>query len=111
MTTSSSTTVIPDGKQRCDTPDWCDLHRNVVSQYAVHWKAIGAELGLEHYHISNISEDHCNRTEDGCAEMLKRWLDDGTSPTWGRLDDAISEVINRKQLYHLHSIHLMAVMH
>ena len=75
-----------------DTPDWRDLHRNVVSQYAVHWEAIAAELGLEHYHIANISKDYHNRTEDGCAAMLKRWLNDGTSPTWGTLDDAIKRV-------------------
>ena len=76
-----------------DTPDWRDLHRNVVSQYAVHWEAIAAELGLEHYHIANISKDHHNRTEDGCAAMLKKWLNDGTSPTWGTLDDAINRVL------------------
>ena len=81
-----------------DTPDWRDLHNNVVSQYAVHWKAIGAELGLEHYHIANISEDHRNRTEDGCAAMLMKWLHLGTSPTWGVLDDTINKIVRQKGL-------------
>ena len=76
-----------------DTPDWRDLHRNVVSQYAVHWKAIAAELGLEHYHIANIYENHHHNIEDACATMLRKWLDDGTSPTWGTLDDAINRVL------------------
>ena len=80
-----------------DTPDWRDLHSNVVSQYAVHWEAIGAELGLEHYRIANISKDHRNSTEDGCAAMLMKWLQLGTSTTWGTLDDAISK-IRRKNI-------------
>ena len=66
-----------------------------MSQYAVHWEAIGAELGLEHYHIANISKDHHNRTEDGCAAMLMKWLQLGTSTTWGTLDDAIHNVIRK----------------
>jgi len=64
-----------------------------VSQYAIHWKAIAAELGLEHYHIANINENHHHNIEDGCATMLRKWLDDGTSPTWGALDDAINRVL------------------
>ena len=79
-----------------DTPDWRDLHSSVVSQYAVHWEAIGAELGLEYYHIANISEDHHNRTEKGCTAMLMKWLQLGDSPTWGRLDDAINKIIKQK---------------
>jgi len=79
-----------------DKPDWRDLHSNVVSQYAAHWEAIGAELGLELYHIDNISKDHHNRTEDGCTAMLKKWLEMGTSPSWGTLDDAIRKVLHRK---------------
>jgi len=66
-----------------------------VSQYAVHWEAIGAELGLEHYHIANIAKDHHNRTEDGCAAMLMKWLKMGTSPTWGTLDNAINRITRR----------------
>jgi len=64
-----------------------------VSRYAVHWQAIAAELGLEHYHIANISKDHHNRTEDGCAAMLRRWYNGIKSPKWGTLDDAINRVL------------------
>ena len=64
-----------------------------MSRYAVHWQAIAAELGLEHYHIANISKDHHNRTEDGCAAMLRRWYNGIKSPTWGTLDDAINRVL------------------
>ena len=69
-----------------------------MPQYAVHWEAIAAELGLEHYHIANISKDHHLRTEDGCAAMLRKWLNDGTSPTWGTLDDAINKIVMEKAL-------------
>ena len=68
-----------------------------MSQYAAHWEAIGAELGLEHYQIANISKDHHHRIEEGCAAMLTKWLQMGYTPTWGTLEDAISEVIRRKQ--------------
>ena len=64
------------------------IYTGMLSQYAVHWEAIAAELGLEHYHIAKISKDYHNRTEDGCAAMLRRWLNHGASPTWGTLDDA-----------------------
>jgi len=80
-----------------DKPDWRDLLSNIVSQYAVHWEAIGAELGLEHYHIANISKDYHNRAEDGCAAMLMKWLEMGSSPTWGTLDDAIDKIMKSKK--------------
>jgi len=115
--TSSHVAIIPDGKQSepdktnviqlfnlsCkqlsigdDTPDWRDLLSSVVSQYAVHWEEIGAELGLEHYHIANISRDNHSRAENGCTAMLMKWLQLGTSPTWGTLDDAINKMKKRK---------------
>jgi len=80
-----------------DKPDWRDLHSNVVSQYAVHWEAIGAELGLKHHHIANILEDHQNRIEKACSAMMRKWLDMGSSPTWGTLDDAIDKIMKEKK--------------
>ena len=115
--TSSHVSIIPDGKQSEpnktngiqlfnlsykqlsigeDIPDWRDLISKVVPQYAVHWEAIGAELGLKHYHIANISRDNHSRAEDGCTAMLMKWLQLGASPTWGTLDDAINKVKKEK---------------
>jgi len=74
-----------------------------VSQYAVHWDAIGAELGLEHFHIDIIAEDHQNRVEKCCAAMLKKWLEMGTSPTWGTLDDTIISITSKSEAIGMHT--------
>ena len=67
-----------------------DLYINVITQYAAHWEALGAFLGLKDYEIANISKDYANRGSiEGCAAMLMKWLQSGDQPTWGRLDDAI----------------------
>ena len=73
-----------------------DLLTNVVQQYAVHWEELGLKLGLEEYHINNINEDNANRrdrqVETCCTDMLKKWLREIPSPTWGKLDNVIKSL-------------------
>ena len=83
----SSLSLVPPGDDR---PELGDLYINVIPQYAAHWKALGAILGLKVYEIDNISKDYANRSYEGCAAMMMRWLQSGDQPTWGKLDDAIS---------------------
>ena len=65
-----------------------DLHRYIVQQYAANWDSLGLELGLERFHIDNITRD--NRCVAACCkEMLNKWLQIDASATWGKLDDAI----------------------
>ena len=67
-----------------------DLYINVIPQYAARWKALGAILGLKDYEIDNISEDYANRSYEGCAAMLMKWLRKDLTASWGKLDDAIN---------------------
>ena len=78
-----------------DKPDFCDLLSRVVYKYAVHWEQLGLELGLERYHIANISYNNKHnpkRAEDCCAAMLEQWLREIPSPTWGKLSDVIKNI-------------------
>ena len=66
-----------------------DLTINVIPQYAAHWEALGAILGLKDYEIAVISKDNSNQSTEGCTEMLRKWLQSVNQPTWGKLDDAV----------------------
>ena len=73
-----------------------DLQSNIVRQYAVQWKELGLELGLENCDIINISENNSSRkqrqAEVCCYQMLQKWLEIDPSATWGKLDDAIKNI-------------------
>ena len=72
-----------------------DLNRYVVEQQAAQWERLGLELGLNDYHIANISKDNehnPNRSVTCCREMLQKWLDMDPSATWSKLDDAVEKV-------------------
>ena len=69
----------------------------MVEQYAIHWRQLGAELGLKGYHIANITENNASRqlrlVEHCCYQMLQKWLHIDPSATWGKLDDAVKIII------------------
>ena len=44
-----------------DVPTAKELNNHVVEQYAIHWRQLGAELGLKDYHIANITENNASR--------------------------------------------------
>ena len=83
-----------------DKPRLPDLLTCIIEQYAVHWKELGLKLGLKEYQLANISEDNANRksrqAEVCCREMLKEWLQEISTPTWGKLDDAIKQITDSK---------------
>ena len=78
---------VPTGDDR---PELGDLFVNVIPQYAAHWEAFSAILGLKDHEIAAISNDNANQSTEGCAAMLRKWLQSVDQPTWGKLDDAIS---------------------
>ena len=69
-----------------------ELSLHIIHQYASHWKDLGALLGLEDYHIANIAKDYPCDSVDACRKMLMLWLQHVPSPTWGKLDDAITSL-------------------
>ena len=83
-----------------DTPQLTDLLTYIIEQYGVHWRKLGLKLGLKEYQLANISEDNANRksrqAEVCCREMLEKWLQEISTPTWGKLDDAIKQIPNSK---------------
>ena len=72
-----------------------DLTINVIPQYAAHWEALGAILGLKDYEIAVITKDNANRSTEGCTAMLMKWLQSVDQPTWGKLDDAVKLLTSR----------------
>lgn len=108
-----------------ERPNMRDLHDHVVLQYAVEWERLGLELGLQRYHITNISENnagHPRGIEVCCAAVLKLWLREVASPTWGKLDDVIRKIVlspktisvftdtGGKFLHHNHVLDIMCLV-
>ena len=83
----SSLSLVATGDDR---PELGDLFINIIPQYAAHWEALGAILGLKHYEIAVSSKNNANRSTEGCTAMLMKWLQSVDQPTWGKLDDAIN---------------------
>ena len=78
-----------------DRPDMRDLNRHVVQQQAAQWEKLGEELGLDSYHIANISKDNehnPNRSVTCCKNMLQKWLEIDLEASWGKLDNAIKKM-------------------
>ena len=75
-----------------DRPDMRDLNRYIVQQQAAQWERLGLELGLESYHIANISRDHPNESVICCGKMLQNWLDIDPSASWRKLEDGVRRI-------------------
>ena len=76
-----------------DMPLLRDLYRYIVGQQAAQWEWLGLELGLNNGQISIISRDYRNDVEACCRKMLSKWLEMDPSATWGKLDDAIKNMM------------------
>ena len=79
-----------------DKPDFPSLLDRIIhGRYAIHWEKLGLKLGLADHVIDTISHNNKhnpNRVEDCCTTMLKQWLKEVPSPTWGKLNNAIKEI-------------------
>ena len=66
-------------------PDIKDINNHVIKQYAIYWKQIGVELGVNTYHIANITENTASRklrqVEECCSQMFQKWLNIDPSAT------------------------------
>ena len=72
-----------------------DLYNTVAIQYASKWEQLGLQLGLEHYHIANITKDNAHNPDQSvtcCRNVLEKWLQTDPSPTWGKLNDVIKSL-------------------
>ena len=81
-----------------DKPTIIDLNRHVIRQYAARWQKIGIALELKDYDIDIISLNnayHPERTTKCFECVLAQWLKEISSPTWGKLDDAIKGKLSK----------------
>ena len=92
-----------------DRPDHKEIQKDNVMKYAPFWQKLACLLGLESHEIEIIvlnNEYKANKTEASFTAVLKKWLDNGESPTWGTLESAIMQLSNKGQLYYTSGMHL-----
>ena len=62
--------------------------RLFTKRYATKCRDIGLTLGLTPEELDIMEADHPNEIEDFCNEMLQKWLEKETKPTWEKLFNA-----------------------
>ena len=72
-----------------ERPEERDTTEYIVPQCATKWRELGLSLGVTSSQLDIISVDHPNSCEERCKVMLKIWLLEDPSATWGKLVDAI----------------------
>ena len=72
-------------------PSLKQLYKEVIPQYAAHWREIGIMLGLENDLLNIIHADNPHSVEKRCGIMLVKWLQREPSASWKNLSDAIDE--------------------
>jgi len=68
-----------------------------VKKYAVDWKDIGIELGLELDVLDLIEKDHPQQSTACLQKTLNKWLKLAPNATWTALEVALTNV-RRQQL-------------
>ena len=53
---------------------------------------MGEALKILPFKLDIINKDHPNSCEERCKVMLRDWLKQELSPTWGKLNDAAVSV-------------------
>ena len=71
------------------TPLLKDLHHYITPQYAVKWRVMGTQLGLPNGTLDVIEHDNHYKARECCNAMLKEWLQDDTTASWGKLSTVI----------------------
>ena len=72
-----------------EKPEERDINSHVVPHCATKWRELGLSLGVTSSQLDIIGVDHPNSCEERCKVMLRKWLRQDPSPTWGKLVDAI----------------------
>ena len=74
------------------TPLLKDLYQHITARYATSWKRIGKLLGLPSEQLSDIEAEYPTNSKRCCNEMLEKWLETDSSPSWGKLLRAIESL-------------------
>ena len=67
------------------TPLLKDLYAHITPNYAAHWKVIGILLGLPSGTLDIIRHRNYDKSEHCCNAVLKKWLVEDSSASWGKL--------------------------
>ena len=78
-------------------PTMGDISRYVTVTYAVAWKDIGIELGLELLILTGIERDHSLQNTVCFQVMIEKWIESNINATWRTLEVALTNV-NRQKL-------------
>jgi len=78
-----------------ERPEERDINSHVVPHYATKWRELGLSLGVTSSQLDIIDVDHPKSCEERCKVMLRRWLQQDPSATWGKLDDAVKLLTSR----------------
>ena len=62
-----------------------DLCQHITPRYAAQWKLMGTLLGLPSGSLDIIQYDNHDKAEPCCNDMLKKWLQEDTTASWGKL--------------------------
>ena len=71
------------------TPEAFHIHRLVVTKCAANWRELGEALGIAADKLNIVAADFPSNCEERCKQMLRRWVREDLSATWGKLIDAV----------------------
>ena len=71
-------------------PHLKELQNLVAPNYAVSWKEIGLQLGIQKGILQSIEINFPTDVEERCNEMLRVWLDADNTATWRKLINVIN---------------------
>ena len=72
-------------------PQFKDIDNFVVTKYAVNWKQLGRNLGIDDTLLSITEKDHPHDCETCCSKMLSEWLDVTPNASWKMLYNAMDK--------------------
>ena len=73
-----------------------DLNRYVINKFAIDWKDVGLELGLNLSVLHMVKVDHLNQSRMCLQAILEKWLRLTPDATWRALEIALTNVTRQK---------------
>ena len=69
------------------------MYNLVTPDFAVSWKEIGSQLGIQKGILDSTEFNFSTDVEKCCDEMLAEWLNTDVTATWGKLIDVYSPTV------------------
>ena len=75
-------------------------YKFVVPAYAVEWKDIGINLGIQCAELNIIERDNNYQTKACCREMLNKWLQIDLDASWAKLHKTLKKTTTPSKSLH-----------